>query len=190
MNNLAEKISLRKKYKEIRSLEANKNSEAIFSKVLLTLNDLFPINKKKDFIGIYWPIDTEVDLRELRKHGEFSIALPASNSKKNINYHPWLNNYLKKDFHGIPAPVDTFPLKPEQIKLLLVPALAIDKSGYRLGYGGGYFDRLRGKDDWKKIKALLIIPEACISSSLLPKDEWDVPFDGWISEKGFHQIKT
>ena len=70
-----------------------------------------------------------------------------------------------------------------------MPALAIDQEGYRLGYGGGYFDRLRQNKEWRSIPSFIIISQNCISESPLPRNSWDIPFNGWINENGLHQIK-
>ena len=80
-------------------------------------------------------------------------------------------------------------LEASEIRLLIVPGIAIDRMGTRLGYGSGCFDRLREKASWKAIEALVVIPSQCISSFLLPKDDWDIPFNGWINEKEIFQIK-
>ena len=42
---------------------------------MITLKELYPINKKQGFIGIYWPINSEVDLRELINHKEYTPAM-------------------------------------------------------------------------------------------------------------------
>ena len=49
---------------------------------------------------------------------------------------------LKPAMLGIPAPPETADvIKPEALDMVIVPALTYDRSGYRLGYGGGYYDR-------------------------------------------------
>ena len=89
----------------------------------------------------------------------------------------------------IPAPLDEAILDADAIGLLLIPALAMDQRGIRLGYGGGFFDRLRSDLTWRKIPAFAVVPQACISTELLPRDSWDVPLDGWISERGVARVK-
>ena len=60
------------------------------------------------------------------------------------------------------------------ISLVVVPALRIDRSGYRLGQGGGYYDRaLPHLDAWS---IGLIHPDE-IASEDLPREEWDVPLN-------------
>ena len=60
------------------------------------------------------------------------------------------------------------------IEVVIVPALRIDRSGYRLGQGGGYYDRaLPALSAWS---IGLIHPDE-ISSEDLPREEWDQPLD-------------
>ncbi len=158
----------------------------VFKKVLLFIQEKNKSNILKDkYIGIYWPIKGEVDVRDLKKHLNIKLALPASRKNKHLSYHPWLNNTLKKDIHSIPAPLNERELHPSEISTLLVPALSIDKFGIRLGYGGGFFDILRKEKSWRSIPSYVIISHTCFSNKPLPKDVWDIPFDGFITEKGF-----
>ncbi len=78
-------------------------------------------------------------------------------------------------------------LSPTALGLLLVPALAIDRQGIRLGYGGGWYDRLRADPAWRAVPALAVLPAACVVETL-PRDGWDVPFAGWLDESGLHWI--
>ena len=57
----------------------------------------------------------------------------------------------------------------------------------RLGYGGGWFDRLRADPPWRRVPALVVLPAACVCEAL-PQEPWDVPFAGWLDEQGPHWI--
>jgi 5-formyltetrahydrofolate cyclo-ligase len=70
-----------------------------------------------------------------------------------------------------------------QPRLLLVPALACDASGIRLGYGGGWYDRLRAEPAWAQVPAVAVLPRGC-RVERLPRDPWDVPLQGWLDEDG------
>tara|TARA_Y100001968_G_C19198290_1_gene638647 strand:+ start:32 stop:520 length:489 start_codon:yes stop_codon:yes gene_type:complete len=147
-------------------------------------------HKEDKFIGIYWPLKGEVDITFLKEINNLKIALPSSSKKNGINYHYWSKDNLEPDSNNIPAPLKERSLNPNEISILFVPAIAIDKDGFRLGYGGGYFDRLRKNNIWFSIPSFIIISQNCVSMKQLPRDEWDLPFNGWISEKGLHQIEA
>ena len=181
----------RKEYNLIR----NSNSSLIHQRIKLNVKSALKIllNKYHDegkYIGIYWPLKGEVDIRFIKENNNQKVALPSSSKREGITYHQWTNNQLEIDSNSIPAPARENAINPKDISFLFVPAIAIDQEGYRLGYGGGYFDRLRQKDLWFSIPTFVIISNNCISKEPLPRDRWDVPFNGWISEKGLHQIEA
>jgi 5,10-methenyltetrahydrofolate synthetase len=187
----SEKRVKRKEYNLIRS----SNTPLIHQKIKSNVKSSLQILLKKyhaegKHIGIYWPLKGEIDIRFIKELNKQKIALPSSSKSKGINYHHWSNDQLKIDSNGIPAPIGKTAIKPNEISILLVPAISIDQEGYRLGYGGGYFDRLRQKNLWLSIPSFVVISNNCISKKPLPRDKWDVPFNGWISEKGLHQIEA
>ncbi len=194
MNNMHEKI---KSIKEIKRKEynliRNSNSSLIHEKIRLNVKSALNILLKKyhvegKYIGIYWPLKGEVDIRFIKEIKNHKVALPSSSKIKGINYHYWSSDQLEIDSNRIPTPAREKAINPNDISILFVPAIAIDQEGYRLGYGGGYFDRLRQGDSWLSIPSFVVIFDNCISKNPLPRDIWDIPFSGWISEKGLHQI--
>ena len=181
----------RKEYNLIR----NSNSSSIYEKIKFNVNSTFKTLLDKyhvegKFIGIYWPLKGEVDIRFIKEINKQKVALPSSSKNRGMSYYHWSNDKLGVDANGIPAPNRENAIKPRDISIIFVPAIAIDKEGYRLGYGGGYFDRLRKRDLWLSIPSFVVISNNCISEEPLPRDKWDVPFNGWISERGLHQIKA
>lgn len=140
-------------------------------------------------LGLYWPMAGEVDLRPLADLPCLAsrLALPAVAGQR-LLYRPWQpGEALPHDDCGIPAPPPSAgELTAGALALLLVPALAIDRQGLRLGYGGGWYDRLRSRPDWRRVPALAVLPGGCLLERL-PGDPWDVPLDGWICEQGLGQ---
>ncbi len=137
-------------------------------------------------IGLYWPLAGEADLRPVVQHRR-DLALPAVREGR-LEYRPWRpGEPLEPDACGIPAPMGP-ALAPTELTLLLIPALAIDHQGFRLGYGGGWYDRLRSQEDWRRPVALAVLPSGCCTEAL-PADPWDIPLDGWLSERGCHWLR-
>ena len=185
--------------KELKRNEYNlirySNSSLIHEKIKLKVKSALKELIKKyhiegKYICIYWPLKGEVDIRFIKELNNQKIALPSSSKVKGLKYHHWSNNQLELDSNKIPAPLGEKAIRPSDISILFIPAIAIDLEGYRLGYGGGYFDRLRKKDLWISIPSFVVISNNCISKKPLPREEWDLPFNGWISETGLHQIEA
>lgn len=142
-------------------------------------------------LGLYWPVGHEPDWRPLLERWPEALrqrlALPVVRCEGGVGrltygaWHP--ADPLRADGCGIPAPVAAAPLEADALALLLVPALAIDQRGIRLGSGGGWYDRLRADPAWRQLPALAVLPAACLAPSL-PADPWDVPFTGWLDETG------
>jgi 5-formyltetrahydrofolate cyclo-ligase len=74
-------------------------------------------------------------------------------------------------------------LEPDLVDLILVPAVAMDINGYRLGYGGGYYDRLRSNPLWRKIPTIGIVFDFAYLETL-PIDPWDLSLDAVCTDSG------
>jgi 5-formyltetrahydrofolate cyclo-ligase len=138
-------------------------------------------------LGLYWPLPGEIDLRGLQALLPERLALPAitGDPAARLVYRPWRSGEaLEPDACGIPAPpASSGELAAQELGLLLVPALSCDAAGVRLGYGGGWYDRLRAEPPWGRVPALAVLPESC-RVERLPRDPWDVPLHGWFDDNG------
>ena len=142
------KSKLRKKILKIRE-KNNKDN------IQINFNQIIKIFKKekitKKVIGGYYPVNFEVDdlglLKELEKKN-FIISLPLIKKNFQMDFYKWsFLDLLKINKYGIPEPEIQNIVYPE---ILLVPLVAFDKNLNRLGYGGGYYDRLITKLSKKK----------------------------------------
>ena len=97
---------------------------------------------------------------------------------------------LRDNRFGIPEPVvplrETLDLK--SLDLVLMPLVAFDGQGNRLGMGGGFYDRsfafLRRRRHWLKPRLVGLAFDFQRAASL-PHADWDVPMQGVITESGF-----
>lgn len=91
-------------------------------------------------------------------------------------------NQLRPNKYGIPEPEysDEKVLVSDKNTLIAVPGLAFDKRGYRLGYGGGYYDRYLSMNSFMKTAGFCY--EQQITDSL-PHYEYDVPVDIIVTER-------
>jgi len=86
----------------------------------------------------------------------------------------------------VPEPVGCeIPADPGEIELVVVPMMAFDRRGYRLGYGAGYYDRfLSDHPRMKKIGLAF----SCLEVDRVPSDEYDVPMDIIVTDTGIIRV--
>ncbi len=112
--------------------------------ITAALLDGFPLLQEA-VIGFYWPFKGEFDPR-FAIHGFRSSGaraeLPVVTQKNApLQFREWWPGVgTTKGVFDLPVPEGTGTLKPQA---LLIPPIGFDAGGYRLGYGGGYFDRAR-----------------------------------------------
>ena len=142
------KSKLRKKILKAREKINKKNIQIDFNQIVKILKKE-KINKKN--IGGYYPVNFEIDDLLLLKKFEkkkFNISLPVIKKNFQMDFYKWsFSEILKVNKYGIPEPETKNIVYPD---VLLVPLVAFDKNLNRLGYGGGYYDRLIEKLSKKK----------------------------------------
>lgn len=126
--------------------------------------------KNSKNIMLYYPTNFEINLLELLKDDK-NFYLPRVNGV-NLDVCSYkIGDELKKSDFGIFEPVCPSEIK-DVLDLVIVPALLADCDNYRLGYGGGFYDRFICDD----FKTITVLPkELCIEK--LPVDEFDKKID-------------
>ena len=103
---------------------------------------------------------------------------------KSLVWHSWLGEQLQVGKYGIQEPHPDSPLLTSKaVDLILVPALACDYQGYRLGYGGGFYDRFLSASEWASKPTLGIVFD-CAYLPQLPVEPWDIKLGGICTETG------
>ena len=176
------KSKLRKKILKIRKLENSKNIQIPFRKIFQLLK------KKKIYkknIGGYFPINYEVDDMKILKQFEkkkYKISLPVIKKNFDMDFYEWnFKDPLFINQHGIPEPnlnKLTYP------NIILVPMLAFDNNLFRLGYGGGYYDRFIEKISNKKYTIIKIgIALSTQRINNIPTTKYDKKLDYIVTDK-------
>ena len=131
----------------------------------------------------YLPMRGEVDLRLLFAQApmiQWAIPRVVEAPEPHLLFHAYQPEHLVLHRLGMLEPDPAMPLvTPDQADLIIVPGLAFTRSGYRLGYGGGYYDRLLVQPG----RAAMLGP--CYQALLLeeiPRGPHDVPVGHLVTE--------
>lgn len=139
--------------------------------------------------GFYWPFQGEFDPRFLvKKLRDLSlmVALPEVVEKHApLQFRQWwLGAPMRKGVYDLPVPDDTPVVVPT---VLLIPPIGFDEQGYRLGYGGGYFDRTLANMAVQPLK-IGVAFELSRMATIHPQPH-DIPMDFIVTPLGVHIVR-
>ena len=132
-----------------------------------------------------WPA-----LRRLAAHGRARIVLPvAVREGEPLQFRAWDSGQpLHPDAVRVPSPTEAAEALTPQ--LVLAPLLAFDADGYRLGQGGGYYDRTIAALRATGPVFVIGLGYAGQQVDQVPRDAHDQPLDAIVTETGYHRVQT
>jgi len=143
--------------------------------------------KNADSIGVTVSSGREWDTRTIIERAwdeGKTVCVPKSiHETKDLHFYEISSfRQLEKGYFGLeePLPEKTTRREPEDLDLMIVPGLIFTPAGYRIGYGGGYFDRLLA--GFNKPTVSLLHSNQIVES--FPIEAHDVPVDFLITEQG------
>jgi len=181
--------------KELRSVYIKRrdmlSENAVNSMSQAIANNLYNLDlyKNSKFIMSYVNFRSEVITEEIIRNSlnlGKNIGVPISIPETRELLISQLKNYdneLELGVYNILAPKKEYirKVEPSKIDLVLVPGVAFDRKGYRIGYGGGYYDRFLSKLNDNAITIALAFSIQLIEE--VPKGVYDLPIDYILTEK-------
>lgn len=174
------KLDLRDRFKRLRN-ETTPEDLQIWSNSICGHLSSFCVSRRIHRVGVFWPLGSEIDLRSfIHGHPEWTFFFPRVAST-----HPprliWGPEPLEPGVFGLMEPVHAQHFMPP-VQLLMVPGLVFDDEGYRIGYGGGFYDAMLGR----------LSPEVITLGAAfhlqrfhhLPYSPQDMPVQGLVTENG------
>lgn len=144
--------------------------------------DGWDVFQQSHTILTYMPIKFEADLTPLleghpHKRWILPRIIPAEDNR--MVFHPYDGNRLVFHPFGMAEPASDSPIiDPEEMELVLAPGLAFDRLGFRLGYGGGYFDRFL--KNFNGVSAGIVFHDLLFEK--IPHSTHDIPMHWIITE--------
>lgn len=155
---------------------------AMSARITASLREI--VVERPGILGIYWPFRAEFDPRPLVDSlvaAGRQFALPVVIDRRGaLEYRAWVpGEALVAGVWDIPIPEKREIVLPTMV---LAPVVGFDRAGYRLGYGGGYFDRTLGAMN-PRLLAIGVGFAAQAIDTIYPQP-FDIPMDLIVTEAG------
>ena len=178
------KHALREQAKEIRCRLTPEEVASLSEQIELHLRSV--INGESPLL-VYGSKASEVDTRGLIARllaSDTAVVVPIIERESRTLRLSYLRDpaVLVESTFSVPEPIGSeIPARAEEIPVVVVPMIAFDRNGHRIGYGAGYYDRfLSCHPHLKKIG----IAFSCLEVPEIPGDENDVHMDLIVTEEG------
>lgn len=154
-------------------------TERIARFVVAEIGDLAAVT-----VSLYWPMRGEPDLRDVitevtRCGGRCALPVVVERGRP-LEFHTWApGEKLTRGFWNIPVPLAGTAVAPD---VVIAPVVAFDGACYRLGYGGGYFDRTLGALSGD-FRALGVGYSMAKINTIYPQSH-DIPMNAIVTEQG------
>jgi 5-formyltetrahydrofolate cyclo-ligase len=136
-------------------------------------------------VGAYTPLPDEVDVRPLFQTPNKIFYIPAFDEASGGYRMARLTAELKKGRFGILEPAAPMFAAEDELDLIIVPGVAFDRAGRRIGRGGGVYDRLLPQ--YHAVRAGICFGFQCLEP--VPAQEYDVRMDWLVTETQILKIE-
>lgn len=184
-NDIADRRQLRRQLLALRAnLPRRDQADALIGAALGTLLERLGVQR----LGFYWPIQQEFDARAtvaswLAAMPGRVAALPVvSRPGAPLDFHFWTpDTAMRAGHYGIPVPDDTEAVVPDA---LLIPCVGFSADKFRLGYGGGFYDRTLAAMAAQHATPVAIGIGFAACEIPLVAQAHDLPMDWLVTENG------
>lgn len=187
-----EKRALRAEIRERRRISTSTERETAAAAITQNLIDLTTDLGSRS-IAAYLSTTDEPDTREFLDWAcrqDIRVLLPISRTDGLLDWAPYDGKDEQIDAFGMPAPTSEVlgPIAINSVDLILVPAAAVDRSGMRMGWGMGYFDKTLGSmQNCPPVYAVIFDRELV---DTVPSERHDQRVDGVVTESGIVALNS
>jgi len=181
---MSEAVELRGR---LRAWRANLSASALETRPLELAAHLVPwlVDQRVRTVGSYMAVRGELDPEPTLAHPSLSLVeqfVPILTDDRLTFGKVTLETAWTKNRYGILEPVSDQLRSAIELDVVLVPCVAIDRVGHRLGQGGGWYDRTFASPNRSAILVGVVYDQQILDE--LPVEPWDVPMDVLASPTG------